>query len=370
MPPRARIERRGLALNRQRAEPVFWLMTAIIVVLVWALAYYARDEWNLARERDDDEIQAPSARLEEGVRAGLNISEAAQKTSGIDTTPLTAVSWQAETRLYGSVVEIGPLIELRSRYLAAKAEALVARSALDVSAAEYRRIAALYADDRNASQRALQGAQGALKADQARLGAAETAVDGVFATMRGQWGEVLAGWATAADSHAEARQFTSLLNRDQAIVQIAIPFEIPVPAADAKLTLAPLAAADGERPAQLVSPASSVDSAVPGRTFFYRTDARDLRYGARIVARLDAAGESTKGVLVPFPAVIWHGGKSWVYVQTQPGKFERREVQTRREMDKGWFSDELSAGDAVVISGAQLLLSEELKYQIRNENQD
>ena len=38
----------------------------------------------------------------------------------------------------------------------------------------------------------------------------------------------------------------------------------------------------------------------------------------------------------------------------------------------GWFnqSKQLNTGDELVVNGAQLLLSEEFKYQIKNENED
>ncbi|MBA2352104.1 MAG: hypothetical protein ACR2FI_08740 [Burkholderiales bacterium] len=352
--------------DRERTAPLLWLMGAIIVALTWALVFYARDEWNLAQDREEEEIETPSRLVEEDGRAALKIPLAAQKTSGIVTAPLAAATWRAEIKLYGSVIDLAPLIELRARYLAAQADAVIARSALNVSEKEYRRIAALYADDRNASQRALQAALGTWRADQARQAAAKTAIDGALTALRTQWGDVLAEWATTPDS----RSFAALLKRDDAIVQIAIPFDVALPEQGAAIMVAPLAASDGERPAQFISPSPNVDSTVLGRTFFYRTDARDLRYGARVVARPDAGDDSEQGVLVPFPAVVWHGGKSWVYVQAEAERFERREVDAQRELDQGWFSPRLKTGDAIVISGAQLLLSEELKYQIRNENED
>ena len=92
------------------------------------------------------------------------------------------------------------------------------------------------------------------------------------------------------------------------------------------------------------------------------------------------------GVIVPNTAVVWHAGKSWVYRKRDAETFGRYEISTASELGDGWFqatapetgSDEaalpqsasLVPGDEVVISGAQLLLSEELKYQIRNENED
>ena len=52
-----------------------------------------------------------------------------------------------------------------------------------------------------------------------------------------------------------------------------------------------------------------------------------------------------------------------------------REVQERGTPRVRWHDAEIDLqpardDDEVVVSGAQLLLSEELKYQIRNENED
>ena len=82
-------------------------------------------------------------------------------------------------------------------------------------------------------------------------------------------------------------------------------------------------------------------------------------------------GKTREGVLVPDAAVVWHGGKAWAYVKQGNDRFVRREVSTAQDLPGGWFNAEgFAAGEPVVVSGAQLLLSEELKYQIRNENED
>ena len=41
-----------------------------------------------------------------------------------------------------------------------------------------------------------------------------------------------------------------------------------------------------------------------------------------------------------------------------------------RPLGEGFFTDVLEANDLIVSSGAQLLLSEEFRFQIKNENQD
>ena len=57
-----------------------------------------------------------------------------------------------------------------------------------------------------------------------------------------------------------------------------------------------------------------------------------------------------------------HEGEAFIYVQRSPGLFERRGVELEHPLEKGWFVAEgLKAGESIVISGAQQLLSTELK---------
>jgi hypothetical protein len=70
-------------------------------------------------------------------------------------------------------------------------------------------------------------------------------------------------------------------------------------------------------------------------------------------------------------AVVWHGGRAWAYVKEGESTFVRKPVSTAQEVPGAWFNAEgFEEGEQVVVSGAQLLLSEELKFQIRNENED
>jgi len=96
-----------------------------------------------------------------------------------------------------------------------------------------------------------------------------------------------------------------------------------------------------------------------------------LRAGMRVAARIGMGGAAASGVIVPSAAVVWHAGKAWAYVKDEEDSFARFEVSTADEMEGGWFNTTgFDDDDEVVVSGAQLLLSEELKYQIRNENED
>jgi hypothetical protein len=115
------------------------------------------------------------------------------------------------------------------------------------------------------------------------------------------------------------------------------------------------------------------DATLPGVTYFYLVGSSGMRVGMRVAGQLKLGGKVREGVIVPSAAIVWHAGKAWAYVKDdeEADLFVRKEVSTALEQPGGWFdAGHFEEGDEVVVSGAQLLLSEELKFQIRNENED
>lgn len=350
-----------------RSGVVITLMAAVIAVLSWALVYFARDELDLIAEREEEEIPTASAVSTEAGHAVIKLSAQSQAASGIATAALADADSQASTEVYGSVLDPQPLFELRSQYLAALADARAQRIAVAGSENEYQRARRLFADDRNVSERSLQAAQTQWRADQARLAAAEQAATALRENLRANWGEAIAGWA----ADANARFFQNLSAGREVLVLVSLPHEQRERAARAQLQLSPVGVSEALRPARYVAPSPRSDGGAAGATFLYLTDARDLRQGVRVAGRLAVDGAAREGVVVPAAAVVWHGGKAWCYVQEGADEFIRKEVDTREEVAGGWFNVEgYEAGEKVVVRGAQLLLSEEQKFLIREENDD
>jgi hypothetical protein len=342
-------------------------MALVIALLAWALIYYARDELELQTEAPEDEIPVQSAVSEAGGFAAVKVSAESQEASGIAAQPLERALSEASAEVYGVVVNVQPLIELRARYVDAVANARALRAVAANGNTEYQRLRRLFEDDRNVSERAVQAAQAQLNADQARLAAAEQGARAAHDSIRAAWGAVLAAWATDPESSA----FEALARQREALLQLTFPYDLQAHAGKAPLTLAPVSAAGDARPARYVSPAPQSDATLPGVTYFYAASAQGLRTGMRVASRLKLGGQAREGVVVPAAAVVWHGGKAWAYVKASADVFVRKEVSTAEEQRDGWFdAGHFEAGDEVAVSGAQLLLSEELKFQIRNENED
>jgi hypothetical protein len=117
--------------------------------------------------------------------------------------------------------------------------------------------------------------------------------------------------------------------------------------------------------ARVLGPALTTDSAVMGQAFLalVATNAASLVPGSSIIAQIDTGARDT-GVILPREAVVRHVGQGWVYVETGTHTFTRRPVPLDRPHPDGWLAPGQWA-QPIIISGAQSLLSEELKGSIQ-----
>lgn len=356
-------------MNRKTLT-IIVLQSLIIVIMFWLLVFYGKDEYEAYSRNDDHEedIASPPRVSSSNGAAMVTLSADTQRQSGITVSPLRAADYQSALSTLGSVVNLDSYIELRTRYLAARAEAGVVRASIVNSQQEYQRMLQLNRDNRNISDRAVAAAEAAWKADEAKLAAAETTAASIRDTIRQQWGETLAAWATQQPASASLQR---LLQYQDVLLQVTMPFDGPTPGKGSSITVDPAGANGKGVRAIFVSPSPQTDSAIQGKTYFYLAPADNLRTGMRVSAHLAQPGKAASGVIVPATAIVWYGGKSWVYQKQAGDRFIRRQVSTEREDGDGWFNTGgFKAGDEVVTSGAQLLLSEEFKYQIKNENED
>lgn len=286
----------------------------------------------------------------------LTLDVDTQVESGIRTELLSSSSHQAEVTAYGTVLDLQPLIDLHSRYIAASAAVDAARATASASRQEYQRNRALYQDNQNISLKTYQAAQAIYLPDQTRLTVAVLNLQSIKGSVHQLAGETLGGWVL--DSHSV--EFERLLKRQEVLLRVTLPFGDSIQTPD-KIQIAP----NNTRrlSAYLVSSAPQSDPKIQGNAFIYRT-AEQIASGTHIAAYMPISSHAEQGVLIPANAIVWYGGQPWAYVQVGADRFARHSVSQHVPMDNGFFVTEgIKAGERVVISGAQLLLSEELLPQ-------
>jgi hypothetical protein len=304
-------------------------------------------------EAEEKPVSTPPRIAHEGGRTIVTLDAATREHGGIGVEALRAATQAAELTAHGSVLEITDLVDAQAAAAAAAARAAKAQAALQASRAEQRRIQALHAAERNASDKALEQATAALQSDTADLQAAEAAARALSSAADQRWGPVIAGWLAHGSRPLEA-----LLRQSERLVQLTVAPGPALPAAPATARLETSRASTVE--ARLVSPAPRTDPRIQGESWFFRAPAGPLLLPGQSVVGHLSVGPPQTGVVVPAPAVVWWQGRAWAYVEEAPGRFARREVPTDAPADGGWFvTAGLSPGDEVVLRGAGLLLSEE-----------
>lgn len=333
------------------------VLAVVAGLLIWAFVQ-GRKELAIEQERERPVKAPPRVRVEDG-ESVITLDEATRKKSGIEVVPLKAALHQEEFRAYGTVMDLQPLVDLRNSFATAKAQVEKARASLEASRKEYERLKPLH-DNQNVSAKVFQAAEASWRSDEASARAANTAVGVLEGTIRQRWGGVLARWLFDG-----SREFERLMQRQDVLLQITLP-------PGSRLSSAPRNARvqtpEGKlASASLVSPSPSTDPRIQGMSFFYLAKAQptDLLPGMNVLAYL-ANGSQIQGVIVPASAVVWWQGKAWIYRQKDSDHFVWQEIPTETPVEDGWFVGKgLSPNDRIVTSGAQLLMSEELRSQVQ-----
>ena len=344
-------------MTRARATILLLLAAGLAGALSWG---YFSGRVELAKEANGEKPIAASLRVKtvDGEPV-LTIDAAEQARSGIETASLPNVTYQPAVTAYGVALDPQPLADLANSIAAAKADLEVAETRLTAAKADYERAQSLYRDQRNVSAAQFQAAQAEFLADRTKQAAAQTRLDGLASSAKLAWGPAL-GQAVSA----RAQLLTRLLDREDVLVQVTAP---PGQAPSAPPATA-LWQRDGEKPTSLalVSPAPRADPRLQGASYFYVTPAdTGLIPGMTLVARLPA-GAPLEGVAAPVSAVVWFGGRAWIYLRMGPNSFVRRGVAADRQTENGdIFVGAIPKDARVVTTGAQTLLSEELRADIK-----
>ena len=359
-------------MNR-KTSAIIAIQAFLIIVLFWILVFYGKDEYDSFNQAQEEEVASPNRVAQANGATVVTLSQEAQSQSDIKTVKLSTSDHQATLSALGNVISIDNLIELRTRYLNAKANASIARASLTNSQQDFQRMQALNKDDKNVSDHAMLVAQAAFKADQAKVQASETEANNLRDTMRQAWGEKLADEASKEPASASLQ---ALLQHHEVLVLITLPVDHGTPKAGDTISITPTGANTKSISASFVAPAPQTDTTIQGRTYYYRASSDTLRAGMRVNVEIKETANNhnnnAKGIVVPSSAVVWYGGKAWVYKKNSQDQFVRLPISTESPTNGGWFnqSKHINGGDELVTNGAQLLLSEEFKYQIKNENQD
>lgn len=318
-----------------------------------------------AAERSHDDDDSPSRRQTLGGQSVLKLTEEEQQYSGVVTLLLTAEAYLPEQKAYGKVLDIRPLLELRTEYEAARSDRAIFEAELKASSKEYERLRKLHEQGKVIAENQVYDAEALYRSDIAQLDSAKIRLRDTRDKTIQEWGRALSVMALDDDvgsldhfiAHEEMFLLVTLMP-DQSL-----PEQTQIVYVDRNGDRA------RARPALFVSEAPGTDAARQGESYIFRTSGKGLRTGMRLDVWIPQRQEPLHGVNLPRDSIVWYAGKPWVYVKIDAEHFTRREVLAGSERQHGWFvQDNFNPGEQIVVSGGQMLLSEEFRWQIPEED--
>jgi hypothetical protein len=328
---------------------LFSALVAVAAVLAALVYGYLRMSKERSGEAEGDKSVVAESRVEHLTNGEVvvNLELGAQRLIGLQTAALAAVTQALVVKAYGRVLEPAPLLALAS-------DIASARAALAASSKEDQRLKTLFAQGQNASAKALESAQAAMQHDQIALQAAEA--------------QLVAAWGKSVAEQPDLAAFLgSLAKLECVLVRLDLPAGDSPSEAPVGARLVPPGTSE-ELPARFLGRSATTDPLVQGSGFmFVATNAAGrLAPGLALIGFLQLPGAPLHGVVVPNAAIVRAADRAWVYLQTGETTFERRELTLDRPVAGGWFvTGGLAPNDRLVVTGAQTLLSEERKTQIK-----
>lgn len=348
-------------MKRRIIQVILILQTLAIVILI------ARPSWiipdPIAKPASETKEQEPKEKKEAESEANevlqLHIPLAMQQASDMKVEPLSAAEASVEAAAWGVVLPTAGLTEARMKLDQAQQELVQTGLLVDHAQQEFDRHSLLWKEGANVAKKAVDQAKHDLDEAEQKRKAARSGRETLRDVIRAEWGtDVL-----VALEDAKGGTLSSVLAGDQRLLLVA----------EGRIKEATLALAEQPEIKMTARRFGVSPQAEPGTghaTWFWLAPAQELRTGQRV--RLMTPGLKHSGKLrIPESAVVWQAGQAWVFVQTNKDTFQRKAVRLGAPVVGGWQLDSsLPADSLVLVQGAQLLLSEESRTQIRNENGD
>jgi len=320
----------------------FQISLALLLVLQLSACSEKSDEPSKAAQKPAE------SRVKHGPNGEVNITldTDTRKVMGLEVAAVKEVQLPQSIKAYGRVVDA-------SQFATQFSEMSAAAITSEASQKEVQRLKTL-AEQNNASQKALQAAEATAAHDQSQLQAARL--------------RLIASWGSSLANRPDlALLVQSLISLSNVLVQLTLPGgqSLGSPPSTARI-FASLSTNSSPIDAEFAGTAPAVDPQFQGQQVFFliKSSPSDLVPGIAVIGSIAVPGEPRSGILVPRNAIVRYNGAAWVYQEKSETTFARVEVQLVEPLETGWFTgSRLKDQDKVVVTGAQLLLSEELKGQ-------
>jgi hypothetical protein len=318
---------------------------------------------SIAIADDDDKQSGQKVQRIEG-QTVITLNAKSQQNAGLKTLTLKLATYHPEFTAYGKVLAIQPLIELRHRYLLALTERNATNAKFNQAEQNIKRQQTLYGEGITA-KRNLEDQQAQWQINKAQLEANLFQNQIIKEEAELTWGKTLSEWVLASDTN----KLSALLSGQQKLLKITLPSSQQLADNSKTIAIDPAGNRSNAQRAELIAVAPQTDMGTQGISYFFQTEGKNISTGMNITAWIAEPNSQTSGVMIPKSALLWAMDQAFVYVKTDNNTFSRRAITHYTLSNDGYFiSEGLQPDEELVITGGQMLLSEEMRGQIPDED--
>lgn len=308
---------------------------------------------------DSPKSPQPSSAAGSGEPGTVRLTADQQHQIGLQTAVLEAATHPEQFRAYGAVLDVARITDLTNSYANAQAQLQTAQAKFDVAKSAFERAQSLV-QSAILAKRDAEAAEGTFRTDQASLTAAESQLKTLAATARQEWGPVIGKGVVE-----RSPQVVQLIERDQFLVQVTLPPGV-VLAEPPRAALAQAPSRNANIDLQYVSPATRTDARIQGLSYFFVASGDSGLLPGMNTTVYVPSGKTYEGVFLEDTAIVQWQGRSWVYLRAGPDTFKRHPISTDQPVsDDDYVVQDIPPGSEIVVRGAQVLLSEEAKSELR-----
>ena len=346
----------------------------IIIILIWIIVLLGnKNITGIQSDEDeaDEEIIIDYTTVVDGIKQ-IQLPTSVETNSNIQYEKIKKTQINQKKLNYGMVQNLGPLISKRTNLGRVSHQIKKVRNKIRIEKKQLVALSALNEDNKNISDLTISKKEIEISDLENQLNIYMNEETGILSSIRQEWGDFF----VLATKNKNDPLNKILKNKNQ-LISLSITQRLREELPPRNIVIIPSISSSPEIKGEFLSSAPMVNPSIVGKNFFYVTDNNKLKIGERISAYVAQPNDQKNYVLVPNSSVVWSNGQPWAYIRIKSnGNFERRSLQGMREAENGsengWIvpKGKINVDDEIVTNGAQLLLSEEFKYQIKNENED
>ena len=349
---------------KNKSLAIIILQSVLIIGLLWLIIFLGKDE---IFKNESEEVEESMSFVSSDNKV-ITLSEKLIKNSGIKIQKISESKERPLYSSYGYVVNLRNLINFKTKYENLNFNLNQLNEQLNEKINHFKKLESLNNDNKIIADSVIHENEIEINNLQNDLQIVKNNKRNLLDVIYHEWGHSF----KKLIANPNESILSNIFDSRSRLVKITITNDQIKKELPSKLLVFSINEPEARYEANFISEAPIGDKNIQGKSYYYLVPNSKLMIESKINSLTKLNYDSSiKKFYAPRSAIIWNNGKPWIYKAINKNSFLRQALSTMDEVKDGWIIEfNKTPPKSIVISGAQLLLSEEYKHLIKNENED